>query len=358
MICKDEEKNIERALTSVRPWINTWVIVDTGSTDGTKDIIRRTFADVSGFLEERPWVNFGYNRTEALHLCKGRMDWAIMIDADDNMAGEVPPASVWGMKDIDGFAMKIRHGPTVHQRIQIFRVESDWRYTGVVHEYAELSGGKAPHTKMMSANSWMNTRCEGVRSRDPHKYLKDALLLESEHLKNPTNFRTIFYTAQSYRDAGRPLDALIWYSKYLDLSGGWDQEKYMCMINIINLSSNRKQIMELAWAGLNLFPERLEVQAAALTRHIQNDWPITQELYGLLAVTKNRKLKESWLFVNPPLYVNLYDDILANVAHHTGHYQECYDAAVRIMLSPAIRDDQRLKALKLAQSAADKIRSH
>jgi len=40
MIVKNEAAVIERCLASVRPLIDTWVISDTGSTDGTQDLIR------------------------------------------------------------------------------------------------------------------------------------------------------------------------------------------------------------------------------------------------------------------------------------------------------------------------------
>ena len=39
MIVKDEEAVITRALASAIPYINRWLIVDTGSTDNTKFII-------------------------------------------------------------------------------------------------------------------------------------------------------------------------------------------------------------------------------------------------------------------------------------------------------------------------------
>ncbi|MGW8788902.1 glycosyltransferase, partial [Heyndrickxia sporothermodurans] len=38
MIVKNEASVIRRCLDSVRPLIDTWVIIDTGSTDGTQDI--------------------------------------------------------------------------------------------------------------------------------------------------------------------------------------------------------------------------------------------------------------------------------------------------------------------------------
>ena len=70
MIVKNEAAVIARCLASVRPIIDYWVIVDTGSTDGTQDAIRAFLADLPGELHERPWRDFAHNRTEALDLAR------------------------------------------------------------------------------------------------------------------------------------------------------------------------------------------------------------------------------------------------------------------------------------------------
>ncbi|MGH3102149.1 MAG: glycosyltransferase, partial [Thermoleophilia bacterium] len=86
MIVKDEAPVIARCLTSVRPLIDSWVIVDTGSTDGTQEIVRDVLADLPGELIDRPWRDFGSNRTEALQLARGRADYVFVIDADEVVA--------------------------------------------------------------------------------------------------------------------------------------------------------------------------------------------------------------------------------------------------------------------------------
>jgi glycosyltransferase involved in cell wall biosynthesis len=50
MIVKNEAHVIRRCLDSVRAYVSHWVIVDTGSTDGTQDIVRSHFRDI----EARP----------------------------------------------------------------------------------------------------------------------------------------------------------------------------------------------------------------------------------------------------------------------------------------------------------------
>ena len=74
----------------MRPIISHWVIVDTGSTDGTQDIICEHLRDLPGELHQRPWRDFAFNRSEALHLARQKSDYTLIIDADDTL--EIPAA--------------------------------------------------------------------------------------------------------------------------------------------------------------------------------------------------------------------------------------------------------------------------
>lgn len=354
MIVKDEEAVIERALRSALPFISTYVIVDTGSTDRTREIVREVFADLSGLLVDRPWVNFGANRTEALALCDGRMDWAIMLDADDNLAGVVPPPEVWTHSEIDAFLIRIQHGSLWHRRAQIFHTGRGWIYEGVVHEYPRCTGKERATMAQLPPETYMVTRCEGARSRDPEKYLKDAAILEAELLQKPTDHRTLFYLAQSYRDAGDRDRARRIYERYLDVSGGWDQERYMVLVNLIGLVTDEQDQIDLAWRAVELCPWRLEAQFTLLQRRRHDGRAPTQQMYALAAATKNRTSRPDDLFATPAVYDWGMDDELAVVAYGTGHYQEAYDALMRCVLN-APTEALRANAITNARVAAARL---
>lgn len=334
MIVRDEEAVIERALRSAIPWISSYVIVDTGSTDGTKAVIERVMreAGIVGEVFDRPWVNFAHNRTEALELCRGRMDWAIMLDADDNLAGAVPSQSLW-TADVDAFAMRMKHEQIWHNRTQIFRVASDWAYRGVVHEQPFCRTNDAPRIAMLPTEIYMETRCAGVRSRDPHKYEKDAALLEAEWIRNPADGRTLFYLAQSYRDASKMREAEHYYTKVLDISGISVHERYMSYVNLITMVAEPAKQLEYAWAAFELHPKRVEAPFALMRRHRLEARPVTQQLYALAAAANNRKFEIEWPYVNPDVYGWGYDDEFAVVAFSTGHYKEAYDATIQILVN-------------------------
>jgi hypothetical protein len=350
MIVKNEEAVIERALLSAKPFISAYVIIDTGSTDRTKEIIAKTMSDISGQLLDRPWISFGHNRTEAIALCDGQMDWAIMLDADDNLAGTVPPPEVWTNAIIDAFILRIHHGSIIHQRTQIFRTGIGWAYEGVVHEYPVCKGKEKTTIAMLPPETYMETRCEGARSNDPEKYLKDAQLLETVLLKNPTDHRTLFYLAQSYRDAGQPEVARRYYQRNLDVSGGWDQERYMTMINLIGLVESQEEKLRLTWAAIELCPDRLEAQHAYLRQRRTLGLPLTQQCYAIASIAKNRKPGPTNLFAIPSIYEWGMDDELAVSAFATQRYRESYDASVRCAMT-APEQPMRDNALKNAKAA-------
>jgi len=81
MIVRNEEKNLAACLQTVADLVDEMVIVDTGSTDRTKDIARQFGAKVYDF----PWIDhFAAARNESLRHATG--DWVFWLDADDRLS--------------------------------------------------------------------------------------------------------------------------------------------------------------------------------------------------------------------------------------------------------------------------------
>ena len=88
MIVKNESKIIARMLASVSPYIDSYCICDTGSTDNTEEVIHNYFQSLTppipGVVVHEPFQDFEYNRSFALKACEGRekADYILLLDAD------------------------------------------------------------------------------------------------------------------------------------------------------------------------------------------------------------------------------------------------------------------------------------
>ena len=218
MIVKNEAPVIRRCLASVKPFIDAWVIVDTGSTDDTRELVREAMAGIPGELHERPWKNFGHNRNEALKLAAPRGDYLFFIDADERL--ELPPGYERPELGADGYHLNVRYAGISYARCALVASRLPWRWEGVVHEYLECG---APFKLGKLSGPTVIVSHDGARSRDPDTYRKDAALLEEALRQNPESTRDTFYLAQSYRDAGMLRESRDMYRRRATMKG-WEEE--------------------------------------------------------------------------------------------------------------------------------------
>jgi len=336
MIVKDESHIIHEALESTLPLIDTFSIVDTGSSDNTIQIIRDFYAKagIEGEVHERSWKGFGESRTEALRTCDGKMDYILMIDADDLM---VFPE---GTKDllINAFTqiepnaanVEIRRGmdnSLEYHRTQIFKANDDWKYVGVLHEYP--TNGKPCKFVKLPPNIYMLGRTLGNRTTSapgPEKYRRDAEVLLAELEKEPDNDRYVFYLAQSYRDAGMIDEAVKWYKKRFEM-GRWKEEMFVCAYNISRLLHDK----EWAWKAHEVCPHRSESLVAYATQCRMKDmW--SQEVFAMMVHAASiPKPTQECLFIEADIYKWRVFDELGIFAAFTGHKEVCKQMCIRLL---------------------------
>lgn len=83
-IARNEEKNIARSLESIKGQVDELILVDTGSTDKTKEI----FQSYGGQVYDLPWQD-DFSAPRNLALSKATGDWILLLDADEYFAPEV-----------------------------------------------------------------------------------------------------------------------------------------------------------------------------------------------------------------------------------------------------------------------------
>lgn len=235
MIVKNEAKIIRECLKSVVGSIDYWVICDTGSTDGTQDIIKDFFKEVNieGELHQNEWVNFGYNRTKAFIEARGKCDYTYVIDADDRLNGKI----VITDKNYTHVNINVEYGSLFFKRVQIFNNRLEWVYQGALHEHPILRSKNTKLNILDLEGCYVKAGTFGNRSENPNKYADDAELLEKELLSDPNNKRYVYYLAQSYRDSHQWAKAIKNYEKRSKM-GGNPEEVYYSMYMVGKLKTH------------------------------------------------------------------------------------------------------------------------
>lgn len=308
MIVLNEEKLLGRCLSSVKDHVDDIVIVDTGSTDRTKEIARDFGARVLDFTREQfpdcfyfddastncpppytdKWIfadhaaarNFGWDATIG--------DYIMWLDADD---------VVRGGEHLRTIAEEIGDRPCAFLRYEWGRCDEDgipssemWRERIVKRGSARWGDpchaclAPCPTTNRFFAEKAV---IEERRAKKHPDFFKSGVAFRNykilrghyERTKDKPDSRTLFYLAQeaSYI-AGRENEAVELYEKYLGTGGGWDEERHEARIRVGRL---------------------LEKDAATRTRAASHYVAATREKPGLpdgyFGLARVAYLDEQWL---------------------------------------------------------------
>ena len=335
MIVKNESHIIHECLESIYKYIDYWVVSDTGSTDGTQDIIKKFFAEkgIPGELHQDEWKNFGYNRTLALRHCDDKVDYAWMIDADDKVEGAfVFPES----PTADGYVVRMGREEFSWWRTQIFKTDAKWEYKGVLHEYPASIKEQPVLTKIEGKYN-INARTLGARNVGItviEKYKKDAELLETALVDEPDNTRYQFYLAQSYFDSQQWEKAIEAYRKRAEM-GGWGEEVYYSLYRV----AIARAMLERPWPEIlssfldayNYRPQRIEtlVHISQILRQKYNQ-PAAAFIFARQAAEAPFP-QEEILFVPDIVYKFHALDEVAATAFYAGRPEIGYLASKKLL---------------------------
>lgn len=153
MIVKDEVKNLRKTLDSVLGQVDGIVILDTGSTDGTQNLIRDCYIDFSSastppvHLAEQSFVDFAASRNLVLDLADEKFHpvFTLMLSGDETLHGNLR-LQLEKLKDDAGpaYCIEMRSENQSWPYSRILRARSGWRYRGENQERPVAPDGSSP----------------------------------------------------------------------------------------------------------------------------------------------------------------------------------------------------------------------
>jgi len=311
--------------------INYVYVEDTGSTDNTPEIIRNHLKSIGmpGHVHETKWVDFAFNRSEALR--RGRMtpgiDYLLMIDADEVLVFQTKEVvdRIQELKDRmvhDCYYIQTRYGGATYGRPQITSTKKDFYYRGVLHEFLDCPGDFSSGNLQNIFNKPIQ---DGARSKDTNRYAKDAEILEQamKTEKDPKMVsRYSFYCAQSWRDAANPRKALAGYLKAAEICE-WSQEKYFSLYQAaklkLTLNYPPEQVLITLGAATQIVNTRGEAGHEAMRLCRENKWWALGYAIGKQAIKTSPKDED--LFSEKWVYDYAIKDEMSIIAYWYGDYE-------------------------------------
>ena len=285
LIVKDEAAVIGRCLESIRPHVQRWAIVDTGSTDKTPALVHEAMAGIPGKLYHREWVDFSTNRNQALDAAREMgADYALLIDADEVLVAD-ESAAFTDLGD-PAYAMPLVMGEQRWFRLTLVRLDLPWRYTGAIHETITCEDQHGPFQVLDEFQ--IENYADGASSEDDiAKCEKYAELLRRELAADPDSTRHLYYLAQATAGAQRIDEAIELYEKRAAIDAGFQEERFHALFESAKLREFRGDpvgdVIDAYQRAYEVRPTRAEPLWAIAVLHQDRGQHAIAEVYARAA---------------------------------------------------------------------------
>jgi glycosyltransferase involved in cell wall biosynthesis len=237
LIVKNSGDILRETLRSFLPYVDSWCISDTGSTDHTLEIIRQEGTGKEGYLFQEAFRDFSYNRNRVIEEAENRFPdhYYVMIDDSYELHNPESFRTLLTTKcDYPLYCVHLVGEESVLPMTLIFT--KGFRYKYRIHEYIE-SKKKAI---LLDSFFFVDKKNPEHRQRTAERYQFDIdqLLLDLKEM--PEDSRLMFYLARTYFLAGNIKEAGEWFKKRILVQKknrrACPEEAYQSMMYIASIS--------------------------------------------------------------------------------------------------------------------------
>jgi len=348
-ICKNESHVIERMLNSNKNVLDLIVCNDTGSTDGTQDIIKKWGQDngIPTYVFERAFDNFENSRNYAMEKLRdvvSELGWnpdevhGYWIDCDEQLVIHNGFDKKQFKNDL--YMINTYINSMKYTRNTFFKVSKPFRWYGPVHEFIicetnNITSGLAEglHVDVkMDGGSW--------KSNISDKYKKHAAILEDYIDNKDRNARWVFYTAQSYHDSASIPDnkaeneerlrrSLKYYKERISRNDGYEEERFYSQFRVGTIM----KVLEEPWykvhqeflKAYSMDPLRAEPIKAIIDYYLNaGEWHMAYlySKFGKVNFHGKNPYPTRLLFVDESLYTWRFLEVHAAACFYTNRKDE------------------------------------
>ncbi len=247
MIVKNEEKVIRRCLSCAKSFVDEIIVVDTGSTDHTKEIAREMGAQVFYF----EWID-DFAAARNFSFSKATMDYILWLDADDIIDQEnqqkLKELKYRLDSSIDVIMMhyEMNHmkdeSPIIFDRERIVKREKNFQWNGRIHETLSIEG------KIIYQD--ITIQHQKMTVNDPNRNLSIFKKMEKENVVFSP--REIYYYARELQYHGLIEEAIQKYETFLK-ENGWVEDLLQACYELGNCYMILKQRQKAFFAYIKSF---------------------------------------------------------------------------------------------------------
>lgn len=205
ILAKNEQKNIVRAIKSVKRIADEIIVLDTGSTDKTVELATKEGAKV--FQTE--WKDsFAVARNEA--MSHATMDWILMLDSDEALSedsSEKLKQTLVQLSNNKVYLTKItnildKFGSNEkyeHYVVRVLPNHKNFTYIRNIHEYPVSTDGSLLNAENLKDIEILHYGYESRFIKEKNKIERNYLLLKELYDKEPSNPFNSFYLSENYK---------------------------------------------------------------------------------------------------------------------------------------------------------------
>lgn len=258
MIVKNEENVIARCLNSVKDIVDEIIIVDTGSTDHTKEIIKSYSDKIFDFN----WID-DFSAARNYSFSKASKNFILWLDADDVMLEE-DRLKFKQMKEtleetVDVVMMKYNVGfddkgnvTLSYFRERLLKRTYNYKWSEPIHEYVEI------HGNIINSDISITHKKEHTTASHRNLSIYEKILAEGKNLST----RGIYYYARELYYNEKYDEAIKYFNEFLDNEKGWVEDNISACFELskcYNYKNDKKDMIRVLLKSFEYDTPRAEI---------------------------------------------------------------------------------------------------